>query len=278
VTDPERIADWERAAPGWERRRSFVASVAAPVTTRLLELLQAAPGETVLELACGAGEVGHAVAAQLGDGRLVQTDAAWQMVAAAQREASRLAIENVEHRVLDAAELDLADATVDAIVCRFGYMLVEEPVRALAESRRVLRPGGRVALAVWAEAEHNPWGTVVRRALLEHDAIEQPPPDAPGPFRLGDRRDLEQAIAAAGLELVASETVAVAWRGVSVDEFLEISLDLSTTTAAALGRLPERRRQSVRNRVAELLSPYREEAVVVVPGLSHVALARRAPA
>ncbi len=272
----DQVEAWQRAAPGWERRRRFIASVGAPVTARLLELLAPQVGETVLEIACGTGEVGLRVAPLLGDGRLVQTDFSAEMVAAAEREAARLEIGNVEHRVLDAGRLDLPDGAVDGIVCRWGYMLAEDPAAALAESRRVLRRGGRVALAVWAEAAHNPWGTTLGRALLEHEAIEPPEPGTPGPFRLGDPGDLERAIERSGLELVACEEVAVEWRRSSVDDFLEIALDLSTSTAAALGALAPERAAAVRRRVAELLEPYLGDDGLVLPGLSRVALARRA--
>ena len=107
------------------------------------------------------------------------------MVAAAER-AARARARNVEYRVLDAQAIDLPDASVDGVLCRWGYMLVPDPLRALRETRRVLRPGGRVAFAVWAAATTTPGHSLSAAALLERGLIEPPTPGRARPFRLGE--------------------------------------------------------------------------------------------
>jgi len=112
------------------------------------------PGDTVLELAAGAGDIGFEAAAIVGEtGRLISTDFSPAMLEAAQRRGAELGIENVEYRVMDAEHLELDADSVDRVLCRFGYMLMADPAAALAETRRVLRPGGRLALAVWGAPE-----------------------------------------------------------------------------------------------------------------------------
>ncbi len=148
-------------------------------------------------------------------------------------------MENVEFRAADAQKLDLADESVDGVLCRWGYMLVDEPARAFAETRRVLKPGGRVAFAVWASAEENQWASSIGRVLLERGVIERPGPDEPGPFRLADPDRVRELVEGAGLELDVLEDVPVLWRYDSFEDFWDVSRDLSRMLAAALGSLDE---------------------------------------
>ena len=124
------------------------------------------PGERVLELACGPGSVGIAAAALVGDGgEVVLSDVAPAMTAIAAARAESLGLENVSTRVLDLEQIDEPDESYDVVVCREGLMLVPDPVRAARELRRVLRPGGRVAVRVWGPRERNPWLGVVFDAV-----------------------------------------------------------------------------------------------------------------
>jgi SAM-dependent methyltransferase len=271
----ESTAAWARAAAGWERRRAFVWDSTRVVGERLVERVAARPGETLLELAAGPGDTGFLAAPLLEPGGLLlSTDAVPEMVAVARRRAAELGVENVEFRVLDAQAIALADASVDAVLCRWGYMLVEEPARALAETRRVLRPGGRLAFAVWAEAEANPWGTAPGRALLELGLIERPDPDAPGPFRLGDAGRVRALVREAGFSEPRVEEVPITWRYPSVDDFWQTTLDLSTMLAQAIEHLSAEEVERVRARAGTALEPHAQGAALAVPGLTRVVSAR----
>ena len=128
----------------------------------------------MLELASGTGDVTAALAGRVR--RVISTDLSPVMVEAARRRA----IPGAEHRVVDMQALDLPDASVDAVVCRFGYMLVPDLALALRETRRVLRPSGRLAFATWAPAKRNPWATAFGPVLLERGLQEAPKPGEPG--------------------------------------------------------------------------------------------------
>jgi ubiquinone/menaquinone biosynthesis C-methylase UbiE len=137
-------------APGWERWRARLENAAAPVREWMIRQLGPQPGDTLLELAAGAGDTGFEAAAIAGEaGRLISTDFSPAMVAVARRRAAELGLGNVGFRVIDAGRTGLGTHSVDGVLCRFGYMLMADPAAALAESRRVLRPGGRLVLAVW---------------------------------------------------------------------------------------------------------------------------------
>ena len=151
----------------------------------LVDALDPQPGQTVLELAAGAGDTGFAAARRLGaEGRLIPTDFSDQMVRPRGGAQSELGGFQCRVQALDAERMDLDDGSVDGVLCRWGYMLMADPTAALAETRRVLRDGGRVALSVWGDPDQNPWASVPARALLEQTGGEPPDPFAPGIFAM----------------------------------------------------------------------------------------------
>ena len=268
-------AQWSAVAPGWARRREYMWDISRGVGERLVDALDPKHGETILELAAGPGDTGFAAAARLGpSGRLISSDLAPAMVAAAEERGDELGLTNVEYRVVDAQAIDLPDASVDGVLCRWGYMLVPDPAAAMAETARVLRPTGRVAFAVWAEASVNPWGTVVGRALLELGLIERPDPDAPGPFRLGDADRVLALVRDAGFAEPTVEDVPVTWRHDSLDDYWEVTADLSFLVTTALGTLDADTLAEVRRRVGETLAPYADrDGRLAIPGLCRNVLA-----
>jgi enediyne biosynthesis protein CalE5 len=113
------------------------------------------------------------------------------------------------NRVLELAcgpgGLGLAAATYDAVLCRDGLMFALDPPTAARELHRVLRPGGRYALAVWGPREHNPWLSVLLDSLSDQLGAPVPPPGIPGPFALEDAQKLSSILRTAGLEVVVEE-------------------------------------------------------------------------
>ena len=203
VEDPDsfRAASrgrWEDAAGGWAASREAFQRAAAPVSAWLVAAVAPRPGQTVLELAAGPGDTGLLAAGALRpDGRLILTDGAMAMVDVARARAEELGLSDVvEAKPMEVEWIDMQTATVDAVLCRWGYMLVPDPETALRETRRVLKPGGRVAFAVWASAAENPWST--GRRLVELGFEEQSSPNTPGPFALGDPDLVRELLYGAG--------------------------------------------------------------------------------
>ena len=152
---------WSAMAPGWERWRAHLEHALSPVRAWLVSELAPASGDTVLELSAGAGDTGFLAAAALGEtGRLISTDFSPEMLEVARRRGADLGLANVEYRVVDAERIELDADSVDGVLCQNGYMLMADPAAALSETRRVLRPGGRLALAVWGAPERNPWAAI----------------------------------------------------------------------------------------------------------------------
>lgn len=241
----------------------------------MVELLDPHEGDTLLDLAAGPGDTGFLAARRLGpEGRLISTDAAPEMVDAARRRGTALEIDNVEYRVVDAAAIELPDASVDGVLCRYGVMLVPDCEAAAREVARVLRPGARATIAVWAEPDRNDWMTAAGRAALANGVIERPDPDAPGPFRLADPQRLRQVLAGAGLQVTTVEDVVVTWRAPSFDEWWDATLDTSRMVAHAVATATAAQIDAIRAGASERLAQYvAPDGSLAVPGLTRVALA-----
>ena len=215
----QSLENWNQMASGWEARREWIMSSAAPVANWLVDKIDAQPGAVVLELAAGTGDLGLRIATQLGsEGRVLSTDFSSGMVEAARRQGSARGVDNVEFRVLDAERMDLADDSVDAVVCRFGYMLMADPAAALEQTRRVLRDGGRLAFAVWSTPDRNPWAAVPGRTLVERGHMPPPEPGAPGVFSMGDPGRIRELVTGAGFAEPEIEEIAFAFRYADADD------------------------------------------------------------
>ena len=265
---------WQRMAEGWDRQRRWVWEVSHVVGEWMVDALDPQPGQTILELAAGAGDTGFAAAAAVGDhGKLISTDFAPNMVEAARAEAQRLGLTNVENRQLDAQEMDLEDDSVDGVLCRWGYMLMADPQAALRETRRVLRDGGGLALSVWGAAQDNPWASIPRDLLMEQTGAPPPDPTAPGIFAMADPERTRSLLEAAGFEVRRMEDVAMTWRFENSDAYWDYLTGLAGAIAVAIATLPGEDQRALRGRIEEAVEPDRTKGGYELPGLAQNTLA-----
>lgn len=261
-------------AEGWDRDRRWIWDSSRVVGEWMVEALDPQPGQTILELASGAGQTGFAAAAALGeDGRLISTDFAPNMVEAARAESARLGLHNVEHRVLDAERMDLEDDSADGVLCRWGYMLMADPEAALRETRRVLRDGGRLAISVWGAPQDNPWAAVAGAALREQTGAPPPAPTDPGIFAMADPERTRSLLASVGFEVQRMEDIPVSWRFEDFDAYWNFLLNLAGAIAVAIAALPEGEQRALRGRIEEAVEPYRMNGGYELPGLAQNTLA-----
>src|SRR3954471_4824702 len=190
---------WDKMAAGWEKRREWMMRITAPANDWVAEKLAPEPGQTILDIAAGTGDLGFMVAERVGgEGRVISTDFAEDMVDVARRNGEGRGLGNVEYRVMDAERMDLEDDSVDGVVCRWGYMLMADPGAALKETRRVLRDGGRLSFAVWRTPDRNPWAAVPGMTLVQRGHMPPPEQGAPGIFALGDPDHIRDLVTGAG--------------------------------------------------------------------------------
>src|SRR5262249_26883163 len=162
--------------------------------------------------------------------------------------------------------------SVDAVLCRWGYMLMSDPAAALSETRRVLRPGGRVALAVWDRLERNPWAGVPSKALLEQ-GLEPARQEGAGPFALSDRERLGTLLEEAGFTEILVDAVAVEQRPESFEHFWEATLDLSRNFHDVVLSQDEVQIERIRAGLTQALEPFAApDGALAIPGSSLVAV------
>jgi SAM-dependent methyltransferase len=240
----------------------------------MVESLGLSRGQRVLELAAGPGDTGFLAAQKIAPGTLVTSDGSEAMLEVARARARELGIDNVEFKTLELEWIDLPTASVDAVICRWGLMLCVDPATAASEIRRVLKPGGRLSVAVWDSADLNPWATLDWQAVIELGYMEPPQEGGPGMFVLAPAPRLRELLENAGFLDVLVDGVQLDRSYTNVDEYLAETLDMSATFSELWATLDEGQRSEVIERVGSLVAPYRAtDGSLRLPGRSLVAVA-----
>ncbi len=267
---------WAAVAPGWAEHADYVDERGAGVTAELLAATRPQPGDRVLELACGPGGVGLAAASLVAPGgEVVLSDVVPEMTAIAAARAAARGLANVSARDLDLEQIDEPDGSYDVVVCREGLMFAPDPARAVHEIRSVLRPGGRVAVAVWGPRERNPWLGLVLDAVSEQIGKPVPPPGVPGPFSLSDSEQVAALFSGAYLQNVRVSEFSAPVHAQTVDEWSARTWALAGPLAKLLAALPEAAQQALRARLDRAVAGYVTPAGVEIPGVTLIASARR---
>jgi ubiquinone/menaquinone biosynthesis C-methylase UbiE len=186
---------WDLAADDYEALWQAHLAEAQAV---MMALASPAPGDQVLDVACGSGRVSLEAARAVGpDGHVLGVDISGRMVGAAERGAREAKLSNCSFTRMDAETLGLRDATFDLVLCALGLMYMPNPEQALREMLRVLLPGGRVSLAVWGERSKCGWSGLF--PIVDAEVASEV---CPLFFRLGQQDALARLCAEAGFEAI----------------------------------------------------------------------------
>lgn len=238
---------WNGVASGWEQSARYFDEQLAAATDAMLDSAEISEGDAVLELACGPGGAGLAAAERVGaGGRVLLSDSASEMVAAAARRSR--AHPQVSTAVFDQCEIASEQERFDAVIIRHGLMFAEDPAAAVAEARRVLRPGGSYAAMTWGPRAENPWLGVALDAVGEQFGVPFPPEGVRGPFSLDDTAHLISVLEAGGLEDVRVQRIATPMRVPSVQAWWERGPQLAGPLAIALAAMEPEVREAIEQR------------------------------
>jgi SAM-dependent methyltransferase len=247
ANDP--TSGWNDCAGAWDELSPRFERAVQSVTLKLLERLQLFSGETVVEVACGPGGLIPLLADGVSPGgRVLAGDISPEMLEAAERRVKQTGAAGVQLAEMSLDWLDIPSASAGALVGRFAYMFASDPAAALVEARRVLRPSGRFATAVWDVPARTPFGTVQQEALVEVGLGDPPAAGAPGMFRLAEPGLIEELVASAGFTEVQVEQVDVSFAFDDFDDLVDWTL-----------RFSQRVREALRDGVEGSIAEYRKQ-------------------
>ncbi|HVF91581.1 MAG TPA: methyltransferase domain-containing protein [Blastocatellia bacterium] len=280
--DEEKAQDilraWGESAAYWDRNRDVIRSMFEPITSALLGEAGVSKGDSVLDVAGGTGQPSIAIAEVVGpSGEVVCTDAVAEMVRAAEEEARRLGLRNIRFRQCPADSLPFKDDEFDLSVSRLGLMFFPQPVAALKEMLRVIRPGGRVALAVWAGREFNPFFRVVSEVISRYTEPEPEEPDAPGAFRFEAPGAVSNLLRQAGArEVVEREFDFHIEAAVTLKDFWRVRSELSDTLREKMGRLSREELSRATEEISSAMRSYFPDDRMKIPARVIVATGAKA--
>ena len=256
TSDVDRIRDqqrgtWDQFSAGWKRWDALVGGWMAPFGAAMIRNANLRNDSQVLDVASGTGEPGLTAAALVPGGRVVLTDLSERMLAVAGDNAARIGLSNVETRVCDAGELPFADASFDAVLCRFGFMFFPDVAVAAHEFVRVTRPGARVCAAVWGRPEDNPWATIIMSTIARHVAIPPTPPLAPGLFRCAPQGFMSGVFGEAGLQDCTEERVSCELIQETPERYWDFITDVAAPVVSGLAMADPATREEIRAEVLD---------------------------
>ncbi len=232
-----------------------------PAQSLMLDMAALRPGERVLDVACGTGLVSFRIADAVGkDGAVVGTDISGEMVEAARRLAAERNVGNARFERCDAEDLRLDDEPFDAALCGLGLMYVPNPVKALEEMGRLLKPGGRTAAAVWGARANCGWAEIfpITDARVASEVC-------PMFFHIGTRDMLALSFAEAGFTDVRSERLKVTLVYASDDDALSAAFR-GGPVALAYNRFDEATKKAVHTEYLRSIAAYRIDEGYRIPG------------
>lgn len=206
IRDTQRES-WNNASAGWKKWDSLTMEFMKPVGDAMIGMLQLSPDASVLDIATGTGEPGLSIAALLPNSKVIGTDIAENMLSTAEEHARLKRLDNFQTYCCDVSALPFANNSFDAVSSRFGLMFFPDLELAMTEMLRVLKPAGRIALAVWHEPHRNSWITTSMGTMITMLGLQIPSAGAPGLFRCANEQQMWDLCRHNGLKDIHFELV-----------------------------------------------------------------------
>jgi ubiquinone/menaquinone biosynthesis C-methylase UbiE len=261
IRDQQRDT-WDRFSTGWKKWDELVLSWLAPFGEAMIRRANLQENFHILDVAAGTGEPGLTAVTLVPHGRVTVTDLSERMLAVAAENAARRGLRNFETRTCDAGALPFADASFDAVLCRFGFMFFPDVASAAREFARVAKPGARVCAAVWSAPDKNPWATTIMGTIARHVDMPPPPPGSPGLFRCAPEGTMRAAFGEAGLRDIDEEEVSTFLVHETPDQYWEFMTEIAAPVVAGLAKTDAATRERIRTETLEVARRSMRDGIV----------------
>ena len=250
----QQRASWNKFSSGWKKWDALMMDFMLPVGDEIIKSLHLKEDNTVLDIAAGTGEPGLTIAALLKNGKVVLTDLAEDMLEIANENATLRGIKNIETLICDVSELPFPDNSFDAISCRFGFMFFPDMLLAAKEMARVLKPGGRIATAVWDVPEKNFWITATMGTINKNMNLQPPPSGSPGIFRCAQDQLIADLFRQVGLQNVNQKAVAGKLKSNTAEVYWNVMTEVAAPIVAALSKADDTMKDKIKQEVIQAVN------------------------
>lgn len=249
---------WEAAAAGWDAHSPMLRKWLSGPTRILFDAAGVAEGQSVVDVAAGAGDQTLMLAERLGPkGRILATDLSPALIERLKRHAQDAGLDTVEARVADAQDVLSESDTFDAAVCRLGLMMLPEPSRCLSSVRSALKLGGRFAAMVFAEPDANPCIRILMSTAMRHAGLPPRDPFAPGGLlSLGRPGHLDRLFEEVGFREVSTFRTDAPFQLQSVHDYIAFLRSAAAPVIAILSKLEPEAQEDAWREMGEQLSQF----------------------
>jgi len=249
------VTHWNAVAGGWSTQYEWIERNFKPLTDWLIDAGGCVPGADVLDVACGAGYPALTAATSVRPGgSVIATDISREMISVASRRAAAAGLDNIRFLEMSAEQLQFGIESFDSVTNAYGLMFSPDPLRAVGEAYRVLKPGGRFAALTWDEPSKSPFFSVIAAVAAKFLSLPAVNSGDPGPFRLAHSEQLASMLRAAGFSDVRVSSCPVTFDCESSAEYCRIFADLAWKSRMA--SLSEATAARFRDAIAEAAQPY----------------------
>ena len=255
---------WNKFSSGWKKWDQLTMDFLKPMGDEIIRFIRPKGTDVVLDIAAGTGEPGLTIATMLNGGKVIITDLAEDMLKIANENAAKRGIKNIETIACDVSELPFPDNTFDAVSCRFGFMFFPDMLLAAKEMFRVLKPGGRIATAVWNGPEKNFWVTASMGTINANMELPPPPLGAPGMFRCAKTDFMKDLFTQAGLKNSSVSEINGTLKCGTVEVYWNMMTEVAAPIVAALSKADTTMKEKIKNEVFQKINEkYPENGVSI---------------
>jgi enediyne biosynthesis protein CalE5 len=253
--------NWDKVAAGWQKWWPQIERGAEKVNRRLIELALIKSGSRVLDVATGIGEPAITAANQLGnDGYVLAIDFSPKMLAIAKKRAISLGLQDIiEFKEGDIETIELPSSRFDAVLSRWGLMLLPDLKAGLSNIYRSLKEGGHFATAVWASPNQDSLSFTTMSIVLKETNTKPPPPRTPGIFSLSDENSLKNSFMTSGFKDVTTERINVSFDFDSPSDFTGFTSETSGSVQKLLAAQPMERKKQILRAISDAASKYADK-------------------